>query len=391
MALRFKTLRRLALVSMLVLTVVEVLCRTLPLPDPRFQLLDHHKFSWEINAETDRLLGFRLKKSMTAYGVRLNAFGFVGPEFEVPKPSGTFRIFCLGGSTTLGVGADGDRYAYPALLQQMFDRTVEGPARHVEVINGGVFGYNTIHTALRVTKRLDAFQPDMYVIMDGLNDQGLAKALPLTKLVRLRKALDIPWEPRPPSYGFLAGVADSLPNLTSFVILREYILAALGYQESGYGLTDVCGKVELLGYRKNLQVAINHAKRKGIVPVLVDEPMQTPALGNDCASPPEIGNPDLAELLSLCARTIYSDNRALSEANSVALVEPLATLMGVSRMPDTPRVWADDLHLARYGNYLLAREIYRKLMGMQEIQAATRSTSPLPDTVLDGMFQEIWK
>lgn len=68
-----------------------------------------------------------------------NSRGTRGPEIQMPKPPGTFRIVVIGDSITMGSGV---RYeeAYPELMEHGLGPTKDG--RHVEVINLGLAGAN---------------------------------------------------------------------------------------------------------------------------------------------------------------------------------------------------------------------------------------------------------
>ena len=51
--------------------------------------------------------------------VTINSEGFRGPEITKSKPDNTFRIFTVGGSTTIGAGVL-DHQTYPFYLQEKF-------------------------------------------------------------------------------------------------------------------------------------------------------------------------------------------------------------------------------------------------------------------------------
>lgn len=82
------------------------------------------------------------------------------------KPTGTFRIFALGGSTTEQLILD-DQRTWTHLLQEQIkglDRY-----RHVEVINNGVSGTRAIHH-LASLKRVMDWDADLVIFLMGLND-----------------------------------------------------------------------------------------------------------------------------------------------------------------------------------------------------------------------------
>jgi tetratricopeptide (TPR) repeat protein len=84
----------------------------------------------------------------------------------LPKPAGTFRIFCLGGSTTVG-------YPYwfngsfSSFLRDRLHRTF--PERPIEVINLGMTAINS-YTVVDMARELHRYQPDLLIVYDGHNE-----------------------------------------------------------------------------------------------------------------------------------------------------------------------------------------------------------------------------
>ncbi len=88
-------------------------------------------------------------------------------EFSAEKDSTTFRVLCLGGSTTRNVRLDTmDRY--PSQLHQILNQKF--PNRKVEVLNAGMDWYTSKHTSINYTLYARDFQPDVVVVMHGIND-----------------------------------------------------------------------------------------------------------------------------------------------------------------------------------------------------------------------------
>jgi tetratricopeptide (TPR) repeat protein len=86
--------------------------------------------------------------------------------FIVPKPPGTYRIFCLGGSTTVG-------YPYwyngsfSAFLRDRLRRLF--PDRSIEVINVGMTATNS-YTVVDMARDVVHYEPDLIIVYDGHNE-----------------------------------------------------------------------------------------------------------------------------------------------------------------------------------------------------------------------------
>jgi len=86
--------------------------------------------------------------------------------FQVPKPPNAFRIFCLGGSTTVGFpyGYIGSFSSFMRdRLQALFQN------KQIEVINLGLTATNS-YTVLDMAREVVNYQPDLIVVYDGHNE-----------------------------------------------------------------------------------------------------------------------------------------------------------------------------------------------------------------------------
>jgi lysophospholipase L1-like esterase len=89
------------------------------------------------------------------------------PErFSRTKAPGTFRIFCVGGSTTRGWPFH-ERLSYPRVLSLIL-RDALG-SRSIEVINAGLLASDS-WSDRRLVEELSAFEPDLFLIYEGRND-----------------------------------------------------------------------------------------------------------------------------------------------------------------------------------------------------------------------------
>src|SRR5262249_35054966 len=96
--------------------------------------------------------------------VRINNFGYRGPDFPRDKHAGEFRFFMVGDSFTYGDFVD-DRDTLPAQLEDRLRERCVG----VRVINAGLGG-TTIDTQMKLIERALSLQPDMFALVFSEND-----------------------------------------------------------------------------------------------------------------------------------------------------------------------------------------------------------------------------
>jgi len=100
------------------------------------------------------------------YHVTTNSRGWRGPEVTLPKPSGVFRIVCVGGSTTVSGWTDDT--TYPAFLEEELNRRFAGRLA-IDVVNAGVSGLASDGELKKADDYL-ALQPDLVVEYNVVND-----------------------------------------------------------------------------------------------------------------------------------------------------------------------------------------------------------------------------
>jgi lysophospholipase L1-like esterase len=107
------------------------------------------------------------------YGVEpkqlVNSLGYRGKETTVEKPEHVFRIVCLGGSTTFGLGESDESQTYPELLEKRLNELYPG-GPHFEVINAGTPGWSSAESLINLHFRVLELSPDMVILYDGVND-----------------------------------------------------------------------------------------------------------------------------------------------------------------------------------------------------------------------------
>ncbi len=89
-------------------------------------------------------------------------------SFLVHKTSSTFRVFTIGGSTTLG---------YMGFYDLAHGLQLALPSLNVEVVNAGMSGYDS-YRELLVEEQVLAYDPDALVFLTGHNDFAIKKSRP---------------------------------------------------------------------------------------------------------------------------------------------------------------------------------------------------------------------
>lgn len=87
-------------------------------------------------------------------------------QFASPKPAGTYRVFCLGGSTTYGRPYD-DATSFAGWLRELLPEVDR--SQQWEVINAGGISYASYRVAA-VMEELSQYQPDLFIVYTGHNE-----------------------------------------------------------------------------------------------------------------------------------------------------------------------------------------------------------------------------
>ena len=101
-----------------------------------------------------------------------NSLGLRGNEIKKEKPDNMFRIFTVGGSTTLSTGVR-DSETWPVLLQQIINEKIM--EKNIEVINAGISGGTSKTGYDMIKNKLLSFDPDLIIMYDGWNDSKCFK------------------------------------------------------------------------------------------------------------------------------------------------------------------------------------------------------------------------
>lgn len=96
-----------------------------------------------------------------------NSMGFNSAEVSWKKPQGTYRIVCLGGSSTYGIGPSSTWTNWPVKLGEELSARA---ARPIEVVNLGCQGYSTFESQINLALRGVDLEPDLVVVYHTIND-----------------------------------------------------------------------------------------------------------------------------------------------------------------------------------------------------------------------------
>ncbi len=101
-----------------------------------------------------------------AISVMTNRFGLRGNDIAIPKPTGVYRVICLGDDNVFGTTVPRQQTACEQLQQYLQSQS----RLQIEVINAGVPGYCPLLSLLQFEHRLVSLQPDLVVMNFDMTD-----------------------------------------------------------------------------------------------------------------------------------------------------------------------------------------------------------------------------
>lgn len=128
--------------------------------------------SWTVHHELKPLQEVRRKTDGNeSIVVRTNSRGLRGPDLEIPKPEGVYRIICLGDERVLGPHV-GESETLSARLEKLLQHWTQksGSRERVEVINAGVPDYCPLLSLLQYRHSLAAMQPNLVILNFDMSD-----------------------------------------------------------------------------------------------------------------------------------------------------------------------------------------------------------------------------
>jgi lysophospholipase L1-like esterase len=126
-------------------------------------------------------------------------------DVPVPKPEGTYRVLCEGGSTTFDLLAPDDASTWPARLGTLL-------RPRADVVNAGFSGWTSLESLVSLEIRDLDLQPDLVVVFSGVND--------------LQPAGHVPFAP-----DYSVGHAEILPRVTGVAPVPVRLVSRLVFVE----------------------------------------------------------------------------------------------------------------------------------------------------------------
>jgi lysophospholipase L1-like esterase len=346
--------------------LLEVLCRVVDLPGLSLDELD--PISMEMRnarVEGHPYLAYANKPNFRSrpgaqHSISHNSLGFRGPETTWEKPPGTYRIVCLGGSSTYGHTESSNETTWPARLQ--LHLAAARPDARVEVINGGCQGYSTFESLINLELRMLEFHPDLVLVYHTINDMRCAlypgvefdnrhwrAVWPVERKDELLRLLER-------SYSFQIWRR----YFTDYVQEREnlgaYVIRDFGrYNPDFYAQPDGAER-GFANFRRNLVSIIELARAHGAFTALVTQAMDASDL--DGASSKQLQLDGIDRMTGILRSVAQEREALLIDARTVLEAESARQ----REQEGVDRIFAHEVHLLDEGSDLLARTIAERLL-----------------------------
>jgi lysophospholipase L1-like esterase len=283
----------------------------------------------------------------------INALGFRGPDFEPRKPVGTFRVVCLGESSTFGFH-NADAETYPYLLHQLFES--QPRAMKVEVINAGFPYYNSDSILSLVQSEILSYDPDLLTIYGAYNDAAwpLQQADAITQVAAWFRDHSF-------AYLRLQETVGSQFNKWQGRIARLVFGDRASVEAFAAQTTQVAAR-----YRRNLEAVIALAKSRGIPVILIKQPMTARIVEIQSGEYRKSYEEEFRQFsakfkanedLSLIELLLLGQHRVVEEMEAIAKEHNLAVVDNAAIVDADRKLMASYVHLTAEANRRLARAL----------------------------------
>lgn len=296
------------------------------------------------------LRGIRGQSSETA---SINSLGFRGPEFRLVKPSGVFRVICMGESSTFGFH-NGDEGTYPFLLEKLF-RQKERQMR-VEVINAGFPHYNSGNIVSLLEEELLGYRPDVLTLYAGANEAGWT--IQTSALERMMSWL----RQRSVAFFWIDQFKYTVERGRVFRRIAKALSRDMDPVEFDGYLSQVAAR-----YRKNVRGIVGFARKNNIAVVLIKQAMTShwryAGLSYEGEYRSIMDKFHKRRRLESMEVVLLGHHRLMEELGRIATEERLPMVDNIGIVDQDRRRLASWVHLTEEGNLRLAEALRRRIEG----------------------------
>ena len=317
----------------------------------------------------------------------VNPQGFRGDPITRAKPPLTFRVFTIGGSTTLGVNND-YRDSYPFLLQaQLRERY---PGVNIEVQNAGCAWYTSAHALVSYQIFVREYEPHLVIFFEAINDMVRSFAPPWLSVGEFKEDYSHYLGPYARMLGPDAGYSAPLSSWLTVNVVRR----RMGADPDPFNIRNrdnvarLAGRLRevddppfrsLASYRRFYDTVIHTVQSDGHTIFTASQP----SIYRADLSPEERRLLWFAPLLSADDGTypsLAAMERGMAMYNAAA--REIAGARGVpfldfaAAVPKTPAHFIDDVHMTSRANAILAEMVADRIEAAGLVPAALRGASP---------------
>jgi lysophospholipase L1-like esterase len=280
----------------------------------------------------------------SAYDIQTNSFGLRGVPIQKQKPEDVYRIAVLGGSSVFG-------YLVPegqdscCVLEELLNESGGWNGKKVEVLNGGVPGFNMTQVRHRYEQTIAPLDPDLVILYLGWNDSKLA----IAKSPQL-----INQTPPAPSWRNRLFAKSTLYGLVRF---RLFPAAAPQFAPPADASTQITAE-GAQAFRNDLKELLASIRRSGAQAVISTQLM---AANPGCENLDRyLGEtPQQIETNQMIGRWITQTMRDVAAESSTPLFDV------ANEVPCQPDLLGDAIHLTREGHRQVAVAWANDLAAMQ--------------------------
>ena len=338
--------------------------------------------TWMVDHDPDGFVGagyfkFHPDRIVKEYGlfqnptpIRINNWGFRGEDFDADKAENTFRVVCLGGSSTFGF-FDRDDFTYPALLQQRFERD---SAVRVEVINSGIPQANSDNLLAMFREELLRYDPGLITVYAGYNDA--VYYLDANAVQRMARWL----HGHSATYGAIKNVLEAVggPELHSKWRSFDVITSHEDAQ------TQI--RLHKDRFQSNITEIISLAHEAGIQVMLILQPVdlidgQKKSHGTHGTGAPywdEVSTVrdkyDQGQPLANSEVTLLVHSELMNAVCTLAVEKQLSLVDNIAIVDAHPEYFASHVHLTEDANAQLADALHEKMTPIVRQASGSRST-----------------